>query len=495
MLALAVRMRSALSDRDVAPTDAVVALAARGRAPNTWNRYTSTLVQWELYAARVGSSFLPADPTHFGNFLAEAAVGALGHTQTKQRSCAIAALSQLAGVPSPVEDALVRDVRAGLRRTLRGTRGRVRPIFSYELPDADALPSLPRGRGSGPRRLAPGAAVAPLSVRKRAPAQAMSCAAMLAAAALRFDDIVEGQIGDAVVLPDVVDLSIFGLKTDSNLSGQPAVLPGPAVPGTGAHAFLDGIAALPPAVLQPLAARFRASFTAREVGQGALELAAWPADIRALAAPLYAAGLPVHCLPLYGQWQHTRLTAESDLGEGVSRPTFLALTTHILASEGVEVAGMAGHSFRRGRAEELFHGQASRETVAEVLRHRSVASTRPYITDAARVASLAVTITAASVGRGSPGGPARLHASMAGPPGGAPRPLAPPGRLYTHPRQAVRSPTGSFAYEPTSIRQLLTFLSYWRGAGAPLFPEGEWPHQFEHLSGQLSFELGPSACP
>ena len=108
-------------------------------------------------------------------------------------------------------------------------RGRARPIFSYELPVADALPSPPRGRGSGPRRQAPGAAVAPLSVRKRA--QAVRCAAMLAAAALRFDDIVEGQIGDAVVLPELVDLSIFGSKTDSTLAGQP----GPAVPGSGAR--------------------------------------------------------------------------------------------------------------------------------------------------------------------------------------------------------------------------------------------------------------------
>lgn len=88
MLAAAVRARSSFTGRDVAPSEAVIALAARGRAPNTWNLYTSTLIQWELYATRVGSPFLPADPTHFANFLAEAAVGKHAHTQTKPRSCA-----------------------------------------------------------------------------------------------------------------------------------------------------------------------------------------------------------------------------------------------------------------------------------------------------------------------------------------------------------------------------------------------------------------------
>jgi len=252
---------------------------------------------------------------------------------------------------------------------------------------------------------------------------------MLEAAALRFDDIVEGQIGDAVVLPDLIDLSIFGSKTDTTLVGQPAVLPGPALPGSGAHAFLDGIrrglgrlSALPPAVLQPIAARFRAAFSARELGQGAQELAAWPADIRSLAAPLYASGLPVHCLPLYGQWQHARLDADTDLREGVPRHTFLALSAHALASVGVEVAGMSGHSFRRGRAVELFHGNASRETVTEVLRHRSMASTRPYITDSTRVASLAVTMVAATEGRLAAAGANGLRPSVEPTTGRAARP-------------------------------------------------------------------------
>ena len=406
LIAAAVRLRSAPLHGAVAPSDAAIAMAARGLAPTTWNRYASTLTRWEAYAAGAGTPFLPADPTHFANFLAAAAVGALSATQTKHRSCAIHALSGLAGVPSPVADALVRDVRSGVRRALRGTRGRARPIFTHEIPTADALPSPPSGRGGGPRRLAPGAAVAPLSVRKRARAQAMRCAATLEAAALRFDDIIEAQIGDAVVNTDHIDLSVFGTKTDAALTGQAAVLPGPAVAGSGAHAFLEGVrlglsrlAALPAATLVPLAARFRAACSVRERGRGAMEFATYPADIQALAAPLYAVGLPVHCLPLYGQWQHARLDAETDLREGVTRSTFLALSSHVLSSVGVDAAGLGGHSFRRGRAIELFHNDAPYAAVTEVLRHRSPASTRPYVSDAARLAALAATMTAATAGR------------------------------------------------------------------------------------------------
>jgi hypothetical protein len=123
----------------------------------------------------MGTPFLLADPTHFANFLAEAAQGEAGPTQTKQRrqSYAILALSELAGVPSLVDDALVQDVRAGVRRALRATRGRAWPIFSHEIPAAGAVPSPPQGQVSCPRRMAPGAAIAPLSVRKRAKSQAV----------------------------------------------------------------------------------------------------------------------------------------------------------------------------------------------------------------------------------------------------------------------------------------------------------------------------------
>ena len=53
---------------------------------------------------------------------------------------------------------------------------------------------------------------------------------MLEAAALCSDDIVEGQIGSAVIHPDHVDQSVFGTKPDTTLAGQAAALPDPGRP-------------------------------------------------------------------------------------------------------------------------------------------------------------------------------------------------------------------------------------------------------------------------
>jgi hypothetical protein len=107
-----------------------------------------------------------------------------------------------------------------------------------------------------------------------------------------------------------------------------------------------------------------ASLPGRHIGRGAVELSAWPADIRALARPLYDLGLPVHCLPIYGQWQHKRLQGLLDLRAGVERHIFLALSAHALTAVGVAKDGLGRHSFRRGRAVEFFHGNASHETAS-----------------------------------------------------------------------------------------------------------------------------------
>ena len=238
----------------------------------------------------------------------------------------------------------------------------------------------------------------------------MRCAAILESAGLRVDDLAEGQIGDAIVLPGMIDLSIRGSKTDTTLAGQAAVLTAaPGAAGDGVRAFLDGtrlglerLLALPVDTLGVLAARFRADCSPQELGRGAAELDAWPEDIRALAAPLYRLGLPVHCLPIYGQWQHARLDASSDLREPVPASVLLRLSARALATAGVVTDGFGAHSFRRGRAMELLHGGTPREAVSEVLRHRSAASTRPYIADSVRLASLATVMTAATSGRGQP---------------------------------------------------------------------------------------------
>jgi hypothetical protein len=93
------------------------------------------------------------------------------------------------------------------------------------------------------------------------------------------------------------------------------------------------------------------------------------------------------------------MDADSDLAEAVPYTQFMRMSRAALSSTGLSVARHGSHSFRRGRAGEMFHGGADEPAVAEMLRHRSVASTRPYITDATRMAGLAATMRAAAPGR------------------------------------------------------------------------------------------------
>ena len=275
-------------------------LAAGDKAPRTWNRYATALLAWEAYASAQNTTFLPADPANFANFLAESAEGSRGYTQTKQRACAIAAFSRLALLPSPAGDGTVSGVRAGIRRTrCGGRRGRARPIFSYEIPAPDDLASPPR------RQRPRGSNVLPASVDKRGLAHAARISAIMSGAALRWDCLQEAQLGDVVILPEMADFSIFGSKTDPTLAGQAAVLPASDARNSGMRALLEGtragltrLAALPPQALQQAASRFRAARTALEIGSGPDEFSNWPEDIQALAAPLYAQGLPVHCLKI-----------------------------------------------------------------------------------------------------------------------------------------------------------------------------------------------------
>ena len=190
--------------------------------------------------------------------------------------------------------------------------------------------------------------------------------------------------------------------------------------------------------------RFLASLTPREIGTGEPEFCNWPESVRQPAGPLYALGLPVHCLPVYGVWQYARLGPSSDLGSAVSYHQFIRLSRAVLSTTGVETAGFGSHSFRRGRAVDLFHGGADAQAVSDVLRHRSIASTRPYVTEETRMAGLAVTISAAAprgrqaASRGRWASAAAVRA--AGAPGAAGGPGWPPSRWGLPPRRPSSAP-------------------------------------------------------
>ena len=213
---------------------ALVAAISDSRSPSTWNQYLGPLRAWVSFAGSHGSAWLPADPLVFADFLATQGAGDVGYSQTKARCCAIDAPSTLAGVPSPARHPLVAAVRAGALRTKRHRRGAARPVFAQEIP----LLASPLHRGAPPTRggHAGGRTGGGRSARsQRARCAAAGHMAVLHDGAFRYDDTLEGQLGDVLFFPDVVDVSIFGSKTDPTLAGQPGALPRE---GPGASALL-----------------------------------------------------------------------------------------------------------------------------------------------------------------------------------------------------------------------------------------------------------------
>ena len=446
MLRLAAEVRVRLARGSTLPSDDTVATLAAFKAPVTWNRYLPTLRGWERYAAGMNTPFLPADPGHFANYLADAAKKDTGSTQSKHRSCGIAALSMVAGVTSPTEDGTVTLVRAGLRRRLKGgRRGSARPIFPHEVPAAPASP--PSGRGRDAHR--------PLSVRRRARAQVTRHMSVLSAASLRFDDTLEGQLGDISWFPGVAELSLFGTKTDPLLRGQAAVLPASETASSGFQAALQSartglsrLLDLPTDTLRAMATTFVARFSEQELGDGSREMSAWPLEIRTLAAPLYAQGIPVHCLPLLGEWQYERLSAASDLGAPMTLREFVRIARTILAEHGIDVTRFGAHSFRRGSAGALFHAGLGTGVVSTALRHRTPLASEAYVPEAARMAALADTLTLRRVPAVDEG--ALPHRAGGAAPRVRPRtgrepPLLPAAAASLHPLGPARRPGGGGA--------------------------------------------------
>ena len=148
-------------------------------------------------------------------------------------------------------------------------------------------------------------------------------------------------------------------------------------------------AALLPDIPQQMADRFRASRSVREIGQGSAETANGPDFFHALAAPLYARGLPVQGLPISGEWLCARLDATTDLAAEMQLSRFIGWCPARSPSPEWRWSGSARTAPAAEAPMALFHGGAEQVTVMEVLRHRSPLSSRPYITNAARMADLA----------------------------------------------------------------------------------------------------------
>ena len=399
-------------DGSSAPPALLRAITA-SKAPQTWNRYMGPIRPWREFAEARGQPWLPAEPRLFAEFLAECGGGTLGYSQTKSRVNAIRALSEAAGVASPADHPLIKAVRAASCRAPRARRGPSTPIFETEIP---ILLSPERASAGG--RAGPG-----LSARtQRARCAAAAHMAVLHAGALRYDDTLEGQLGDCLFFPDLVLVSVFGTKTDPELAGQPATLPregrGAAGLVRNARYGLERLLALDPETIGVLGSRL-ASALGPAGRAGAEALASWPAPIPELAARLLAAGLMAHALPVFGRWLFEPLDPTSDLTESLSTGEFARLSRAVLADAGVATLRVAAHSFRRGRAVGLFHACVGREMVSESLRHRSLRSADAYILTTARMSALAGAMRVAD-GAGRWSVPVPGHVASSG--GGGPLP-------------------------------------------------------------------------
>ena len=377
------------SSRTVDP--AMVPLYTAQLGPQTWNRYAVAIERWRSFTDQEGCAFLPADPATFARFLAVACAHERGYSQTKARICAVEAFSTLAGLPSPRLHPDVTAIRAGARRLKTARRGQSRPIFQEEIPVATTAAAAGDGVCRHPRARHP-------YVPALAYAAAARHCALLSDAALRFDDVSEAELGDVLRFQGLVQLCLFGTKTDTRREGQMSVFPDSVDPASGYGALVEGTRAgftrlltLPADTLLGLGTSMRTRLAARYPGRvpGPEALSTWPADIRSLADRLYRLGVPAHALPIYGRWLVDELGPGSDLLASIPYREFVKVARGVLHRAGTNVDGFGAHSFRRGVAAELALRRMSRQDIASLLRHRSLASTQTYILPSAQAAGMA----------------------------------------------------------------------------------------------------------
>ena len=429
------------------PPDLLSSLAET-KAAGTWNTYVPLARKWFDHAAAHGLTAVPTDPVQFACWLAMVGRADRSYGPTKLRCCAIDALCVLAGAPPPSADPRIAALRSLFARTKTYRRGRAVPVLRAEIP-AVRMECGPSSPPAAPLPGAPGRAGPSPNTRQRRLGATAAHMALMFDGTLRYDDTREGQLGDVSFYEDVVEMGIFGSKTDRFRAGQVAQLPppppAPDAQASGARALLEvtrhglrRLLDLDPAVLSTLARRLAESFPRDSPTPGAM--ATWPQEIRDLALPLYGKGLLVHCLPYYGTWLWERLGPESNLAATLSTQQFGDLAKRVLADAGHPTGGIGAHSMRRGGAAELAHGGLDLATLSLALRHASIRSTSPYI--------LRSVLTSATAGAMS-GAVRRSRAAQpaAGP--GAGQPLL-PARGHLPARGVCRG--GGLVHQPLLLR-------------------------------------------
>jgi len=373
------------------------------KSGQTWDRYIGAIRPWFEHASSHELGALPPDPVHFLAWLEAMGSSDSGYSQTKVRCVAMNTMCSLAGVQSPASHPLVKAYREGARRS-RGhfRRGRVTAVLCSQLPPP--LPPLSPTRAPPTARRGGRAGPSPRTHRRLLNAAARH-AALMHCGALRYDDTREGQLGDILFFDDVVDINVFGSKTDKGRIGQTSQMPisilGPDGGPSGSQALVDSICgslrrlvALPPQTLERLGARLQASHPKDQAGPEALST--WPADLQALARQLYAHGLRAHLLPYYGPWMWEAIDADFDLSRTCSTAQFQRVLQRAFRAHGRPIHRLGSHSLRRGRAAELFHGGIAPAALTRVLRHLSPQSSLPYVLESARASAAAAAMRDAS---------------------------------------------------------------------------------------------------
>src|SRR4051794_2154004 len=103
----------------------------RSKAANTLRAYRSDWQDFQSFCLAHERMALPATPETLAAYLAEAA-GRLKARTVERRLTAVSQAHQLAGVPNPADDKLVRSVMAGVRRA-KGTNQKGKDPLSPEL--------------------------------------------------------------------------------------------------------------------------------------------------------------------------------------------------------------------------------------------------------------------------------------------------------------------------------------------------------------------------
>ena len=364
----------------------------------TWDRYVGAIRPWFTHAATGALRAFPPDSPTFFMWLKAAAERDRGYAQTKSRCVAIDALCHAADLPTPTEHAIVRTFRDGVRRAKGfARRGQVTAVLRCQLPQLSPLraasPAAPLG--NSPRRRSRGRPGPSPGLQRRRSCATIRHAAFMLDGALRYDDTREGQLGDILFFEDVLDVGVFGSKTDPLRVGQTAQIPrsdsrgaGPGLQGSAAltsqvRAGLLRLSELSADIIAAVGTRLSASYPQDHAGTEAF--ATWPQELQLLARPLYERGLRAHLLPYYGPWMWEPIGPESDLSRTSSTAQFQRAAHAAFRDAGQVIPRLGSHSFRRGRAAELFHGGITPGDLSRVLRHRSPLSSLPYVPESARV--------------------------------------------------------------------------------------------------------------